>query len=247
MTNIKTVANVDVPMKKFTFKYSLTTLLLIPIFVYLGFWQLDRYHEKIASQPMLENQQDLKILEIQEITTRIPYRYRQLTVTGHFLNTHPIYLDNQILKGQIGYRIMTPFKPIGQANTLLIDRGWIPAGNNRDELPSIKPVFGKQTLIGIINLPSNSLQLPKLSHKNIDKPFRVQRIDFADLSFLLSQPLYPFILQLHPNDPRGFNIQPITFNTPATRHLAYAIQWVTMALAVLVYYIVINRYRCSHT
>lgn len=248
MTNIKTVANVDVPMKKLAFKYSLTTLLLIPVFVYLGFWQLDRYHEKKSNLTMLENRQHLPVMDIIQADMAVnPNRYRPLKVTGHFLNDHQIYLDNQILKGQPGYRVITPFKPLEQAKILLVDRGWIPVGKSRDELPLIKPMIGKQTLVGIINLPSNGLVLPNLSHKTSDKPFRVQRINFVNLESLLAQKLYPFILQLLPKDPLGFNIQPITFNTPPSRHMAYAIQWFAMALAVFIYYITINRRRYHHT
>lgn len=256
MTNINTVANVDVLMKKLTFKYSLTTLLLIPVFVYLGFWQIDRYHEKLNQQQMLENRMHaptmkiIPITNVRAITSVRPYRYRQLEVIGHFLNERQIYIDNQIVKGQVGYRVLTPFQPIGQPKILLVDRGWIPLGKSRNEMPLVKPVLGQQTLIGTINLPSNGLQLSHLFNKTQDKtmsqiswPLRVQQIDFTNLASLLSQKLIPFILQLNLHDPIGFNIQPITFNPPPSRHMAYAIQWFAMALAVLIYYLVINRKR----
>lgn len=256
MTNIKTVANVDVLMKKLTFKYSLTTLLLIPVFVYLGFWQIDRYHEKQNQQRMLENRMHAPVMkmiptsDVRAITSVRPYRYRQLEVIGHFLNERQIYLDNQIVKGRVGYRVLTPFQPIGQSDILLIDRGWIPIGKSRDEMPLVKPVLGQQTLIGTINLPTNGIQLSNLFNKTQDKtmsqiswPLRVQRIDFENLASLLSQKLTPFILQLNPQDSIGFNIQPITFNPPPSRHLGYAIQWFAMALAVLIYYLVINTAR----
>lgn len=249
MTNINTVANVDVFMKKLSFKYSLTTLLLIPVFVYLGFWQIDRYHEKQIPQQALESRFSLPI--INKITHFDPtLRYRQLQITGHFLNKHQIYLDNQIVKGQVGYRVLTPFQPIGQSDILLVDRGWIPLGKSRDEMPLVKPVLGQQTLIGTINLPANGLQLSNLFNKTQNKanhqiswPLRVQHVDFENLASLLSQKLTPFILQLNPQDSNGFSIQPITFNPPPMRHMAYAIQWFAMALAVLIYYLVINCYR----
>lgn len=249
MTNINTVANVDVLMKKLAFKYSLTTLLLIPVFVYLGFWQIARYHEKQNQQQALESRFNLPIINGM-IDFDPTMRYRKLQITGQFLNKRQIYLDNQIVKGQVGYRVLTPFQPIGQSDILLIDRGWIPIGKSRDEMPIIKPVLGQQTLIGTINLPTNGIQLSNLFNKTQNKanhqiswPLRVQRIDFENLASLLSQKLSPFILQLNPQDPHGFNIQPITFNPPPSRHLGYAIQWFAMALAVLIYYLVINHYR----
>ncbi|HXH54552.1 MAG TPA: SURF1 family protein [Gammaproteobacteria bacterium] len=229
---------------------SLTTLLLIPLLVYLGFWQMARYHEKLNNQQSLVSRMNSPLIH------KIPpsmaqfdslLRYRQLKITGHFLNARQIYLDNQTLNRQVGYRVITPFQPIGQSKILLIDRGWIPLGKSRNELPSIKPVLSEQTLIGTINLPAHGLQLNNLfsqtSHKimnSISWPLRVQRIEFLNLESLLLQKLYPFILQLNPQDPMGFNIQPITFNPPPSRHLGYAIQWFAMAIAVLLYYFVIN-------
>ena len=228
---------------------SLTTLLLIPLFVSLGLWQMDRYHEKLNSQQELASRINSAVIHhISDATQLDPLlRYRQLQVTGHFLNEHQIYLDNQIQNGQVGYRVITPFKPIGQSKILLVDRGWISLGKSRDELPIIKPVLLEKTLIGTINLPANGLQLLNLFSKTPEKkmnqiswPLRTQRIEFLNLESLLSQNLYPFILQLNPQDSVGFNIQPITFNPPPSRHLGYAIQWFAIAIAVLIYYFMIN-------
>jgi surfeit locus 1 family protein len=252
-------------MKKLAFKLgrwtfapgfisSLTTLLLIPLFVYLGFWQMDRYHEKLNNQQALVSRMNAPVLQvIHHISPNaIPLdpllRYRQLQVTGRFLNTRQIYLDNQIVQGQAGYRVITPFQPIGESTILLIDRGWIPIGKSRNELPIIKPVLsGQTTLIGTINLPANGLPLnnlfskmPEKTIKQISWPLRIQRIEFLNLESIFLQKLHPFILQLNPKDPIGFNIQTITFNPPPSRHLGYAIQWFIMAISVLFYYLVIN-------
>ncbi len=238
MTNINAVANVEVLMKKRILQYGyLATVLLITLFVYLGFWQIDRYYQKQTLQQNLEERFNLPI--IHEIADFDPgLRYRQLQVTGHFLNEHQIYLDNQIVKGQVGYRVITPFQVIGQPKILLVDRGWIPLGISRDHMPTIKPVLGQITLIGTLNLPTNALKLTSLfNHKTTTQnswPLRIQRIDFAHLTSLLSQNLYPYIVQLNPEDPSGFDIQPITFNPPPSRHMGYAIQWFTMALVLFI-------------
>lgn len=268
MVNINTVANVDGFMKKLTLQLgrwtftpgwvsSLATVLLIPLLVYLGFWQLDRYHEKLNNQQALVSRMNFPVIHhISPDVTRLdpPLRYRQLQITGHFLNEHQIYLDNQIVQGQVGYRVITPFQPIGQSKMLLVDRGWIPLGKSRNELPTIKPELSEQTLVGTINLPVNGLQLNQLFNKTPEKtmdqiswPRRVQGIAFENLESLLLQKLYPFILQLNPEDPMGFNIQPITFNPPPSRHLGYAIQWLIMAAALLSYYLVINLHRRAKT
>lgn len=258
---MNTVANVDECMKKLALQLgswkfspgllsSLVTLLLMPLFVYLGFWQMTRYQEKLNHQQALITRTHAPIIQdIPASNTELNplLRYRQLKVTGHFLNEHQIYLDNQIVQGQAGYRVITPFKLIGEPKLLLVDRGWIPLGKSRNELPIVKTMLQQQTLIGTINLPVNGLQFHNWFSRAAEKtttqnawPFRTQRIEFLNLELLLSQKLYPFILQLNPQDPLGFSIQPITFNPPPSRHLGYAIQWFIMAGAVLLYYLVIN-------
>lgn len=237
MTNINAVANVEVPMKKRILQYGyLATVLLIALFVYLGFWQIDRYHQKQTLQQNLAERFNLPI--IHKITNFDPgLRYRQLQVTGHFVNERQIYLDNQIVKGQVGYRVITPFQIIGQSDILLVDRGWIPLGISRDQIPTVKPLLGQQTLTGTINLPTNGLKLVNIFKKTTYQhtwPYRAQYIDFTQLASRLSQNLYPFIVQLNPQDPMGFNIQPITFNPPPSRHMGYAIQWFAMALVLFI-------------
>lgn len=261
MPNINTVINVDGLMKKcalqlnrWTFNpgwiSSLTTLLLIPLLVYLGFWQLARYQEKSNNQHALASRMNAPVIhDLSLITTPLEpsLRYRQLQVTGYFLNAYQIYLDNQTYNGHVGYRVITPFQPIGGSKILLVDRGWIPMGKSRNELPIIKPVLSKQTLTGTINLPTHGLALDNLFSKTPKKtisqttwPLRTSRIEFLNLESRLLQKLHPFILQLNLQDPIGFNIQAISFNPPPSRHMAYAIQWFAMAIAVLIYYFMIN-------
>ena len=167
-----------------------------------------------------------------------------MQVTGQFINTHPILLDNQVLNGQVGYRVITPFLPSLSSRMILVDRGWIPIPNTRTLLPSFTPILGTVTLCGIINNPvSPGLQLKKIQPAPNIWPLRVQSVDFEELSVMLATNLYPFMLQLKPGDIYGFNIPAQSFTISATRHLGYAIQWFTLAFASLIYYLVTNSYR----
>ncbi len=267
------VANVDVFMKKLVLsigawqfspglRSSLITLLLFPLFVYLGFWQWGRYEGKKIQQQELESRINEPVLlltpspalrapspasgrgEEEFNKNNIQYiRYRQLQVTGHFLNEKTLLLDNQILSGKVGYRVITPFQATDSQQLLLIDRGWIPLGQSRNELPIIHPVLGKKTLIGTLHQPVSGLLLKDIPLPQNTWPLRIQRINFDELSKHYGQSLFPFLLQLHENDPNGFASLPLTPALPPIKHLAYAIQWLALALGLLIYYLAINARR----
>ena len=46
-------------------------------------------------------------------------------------------IDNTIYKGIAGYKVLTPLISNSLDRIVLVDRGWVPAGNNRDKLPDI--------------------------------------------------------------------------------------------------------------
>lgn len=240
-----------VQLKAFIFKpslaSSLVTLLILPLLVYLGVWQLSRWEEKKILQQTVEQ----RLLAAprpfsQPVINDIP-RFSRITVTGSFLNDHQILLDNQMYKGQAGYHVYTPFLPTGETKLLLINRGWIPLGSTRKDLPKIAPVVGTVTLTGIINQPTSGLQLDNPTPKPaITWPFVAQSIDFAALSSLLNRACFPFILQLTEENPTvGFIPAPISQGISANRHLGYAVQWFTMAVVAGFYYLVINSRRKS--
>lgn len=267
ISNMSVVANKDVFMKKPILQIgqwsfspgilsSLSTLLLLLLFVQLGFWQLSRSNEKLMKQKELENRIKQPGLTLtSNLQTKLidpkkfkDFRYQQLEVKGQFLQQNHILLDNQIFKGQAGYRVITPLLLHANSQLILVDRGWIPLLNGRQTLPNLNTVKGTLILKGRLNQIPHGIQLKKipLSPLSLQWPLIIQQLDFKALSNLLGFEIYPFVLQLETNDPHSFNVLPFSFGLSATRHLGYAIQWFTMAIASLIYYVVINCYRLKH-
>lgn len=232
---------------------SCITLLLIPCFVYLGYWQLDRAALKTELEQTFTNHLKAPILPFSALfTTEDPeklakkFRYRRVQVKGYFINQFTFFLDNQIVEGKVGYKVFTPFKPHDSPTLLLIDRGWVPIVNSRSHLPSIHPIKGEVTVIGMINLPSHGLKLKSAKSQSNQWPLVVQYLDFKVLSIHFKQNFYPFLLQTESKTAFSYQVPPITFTVSAKRHLGYAIQWFTIAFATLIYYLGINSYRIKH-
>lgn len=229
---------------------SLLTLLLLPLFVQLGFWQLFRMQQKIDIQQELTLRMaetplkfDQRLKDLREDTLQT-IKYRRLSVIGQFLNQHSILLDNQTLNGKVGYLVITPFKPADTSDIIiLVNRGFIPAGPTRLIPPPIKEA-NELNLLGTLTPAKHgvlSKQAP-LEQPTV-WPIQIQKIEYAELSKLFNKNVLPFILELQKNHPDNFQVVPLNFNLQANRHLGYAVQWFTIAFVALIYYLVINTRR----
>jgi len=260
---------------------SLATVLLFPLFVYLGFWQLQRMEFKqnleaqrklaIQQEPMtiqewqnaLQNRKSSKLLDSSGVsktskslktpkTLQAPdqmfptdiielFRYRHLSLVGTFLQNKNILLDNQVLNGQPGYRILTPFQANEHNILILVDRGFIPWGENRSKLPLIPEITEVIRITGMLTHLSQGFLLKEEAILAQELwPLQIQSLDYTKLSTKLRQTLYPVLLQLPHNSPYTFQSMPPSLGLTPSRHLGYAIQWFTMALAILIYYLVVN-------
>jgi surfeit locus 1 family protein len=225
---------------------SLVTVLLLPLFVYLGCWQLQRMHQKEWFEKAIAHQSNDTIIQLDRLAPTFveqhfdQFQYRQVSLTGRFL-ANPIFLDNQILDKQLGYRVLMPFLLTNHNHLILIDRGWIPNPGSRNILPSISARTGTVTLTGNLIQIKPGLILQKESIPTpASWPIRVQSIDYTVLSKILEHPLLQFIVQLSAGQPDGFKTLPLNIGMPSKRHLGYALQWFTMAIVILIYYGVIN-------
>ena len=63
-----------------------------------------------------------------------------------------ILIDNQIDKSKAGYKIFTPFY-LNERKLIMIDRGWIPQGNTRNDLPDIAFTSSKIRVVGTLVIP----------------------------------------------------------------------------------------------
>lgn len=226
-------------------KLTLIGILLVAFLCSLGFWQLARAKEKrilIASftartlhSPLLASA--LKSTE--------DLRYYRAELTGHFDNAHSLLLDNKIVDGKVGYEVYTPFIAQGLSDTVLIDRGFIPMGISRQDIPAIKNISGKVKLLGMLNSSPKYVAFgPMEADAKKSWPLRVE---YLDLNKLHPKP-YPFILILDAKDPAAYEIQWQAFETmPPERHIGYAVQWFALALTLLILCVVLNRkhQRCT--
>ena len=140
---------------QFQFKPPLITTLIacvvFSILVSLGLWQLERAEYKALTQQILEENRTLPELEIlAPLKSDGKYRYRSVRIEGQFDVDHQYLLDNRIYKGRPGFLVITPFLYANKKAAVLVNRGWLPLGKTRQELPEITVAENQQVIKGIL-------------------------------------------------------------------------------------------------
>jgi len=213
-------------------------IFFIVVTVMLGNWQLSRAQEKEERQTQLNQLSQQPVISIPTSPIKLEdYLFRKVEVHGTYVPTHTIYLDNKILRGRVGYQIITPVK-LGESSVhVLINRGWIAAGRTRSELPDIPTPTGKVTVSGIAESPT--MRTLELSTETVSgQVWENLHLDrYRKATGLTLQPL--IVLQEN-NVKDGLLREWTRPDSGASRNLGYAFQWFSMALAILILYLVLN-------
>jgi len=221
------VTNIRLPWLVFT-------LLVLALLINLGLWQSDRALQKeqrLDRIEQLSNQDALTLLQVLEQPSDeindLPIR-----LEGEFIHEQQFLLDNQVNKGQLGYRVYQVFS-VGK-KSILVNLGWVLGSINRQELPEIKPIIGHYELKGHVRVIEAGILLMEQQLLKNQWPLRVQQIELEKFSQVIDAQLLPFVVYLDKTDKVGYkkNWQPIVM--PPEKHRAYAFQWFSLAFAWLV-------------
>jgi len=225
---------------------TLVFLLLFPFLVSLGLWQLDRAHEKEALlKARAERQQDLPLdLGVMHSLTAED-RFRPARAYGHFLPQQQWLQDNRVRASQPGYHVYSLFELSGSAGrAVLVNRGWVPVGLDRAQLPNLPLPDGELTLQGRLDQPASvGIALGEVDYTlaglSVLPYLNVQKLGQA-----IARDLLPMALVLDAGQPAVLtpDPMPVTQMGPE-KHLGYAVQWFGLATALLMIYVGLNTRR----
>lgn len=195
----------------------------------LGFWQLDRADEKrgIESAIVLAQSNPAQLVEADDIHTKEHYR---VLLNGYFDTNKQFIYDNQIVKGNAGYYVLTPFV-LNVETAILVNRGFVPWYGKRGELVDIEIDSNLSTIeVGLIK-PKQRIEL-KPQEIDTTFPILIQSLDLDQLSQLSNYKIIPMLAQLDVKASNGFFRQWKPFYGSVDKHLGYALQWFLMALVL---------------
>lgn len=223
---------------------TLAVVAILPLLLALGFWQLDRSEQKRLLQQSFIEKSEQRPVSITEINAADPgEHYRRILAEGHYDSQRQILLDNQVQAGRPGFHVYTPFKLAGMEAAVLINRGWVPLGPTRQQLPEIVVGNDPISIDGRIAQPANpGLLLDNILSEKPAWPQIVQHIDYDQLAEMLGYTLLPAVVLLDAGSQRGYvrTWQPTFGGFGPERHLGYAVQWFALAITLIILYLVIN-------
>lgn len=225
-------------IKKFLLPLSIGGIFIL-LMVLAGFWQLDRAKQKLEIKAGYARALEQPVYSIAESDV-LPEAalYQRIRLKGHFINEHQFLLDNQVysegLNKQIGYDVITPFV-IGNGQTVLVNRGWVAAGSNRDQLPNVNiRVDGqKQEITGLVSIPMPGYRLGEMD-ADLRWPRVIQYIDFDKISARLQQKIHPSLIILDAGQANVYHYHWKLIADNPEKHYSYALQWFGMALALVI-------------
>lgn len=222
---------------------SIVTVLLLALLLSLGFWQLDRAEQKRALlAAYAERPNDAPIQLSSGFVPGPEWRYRHVQVTGSYDAAHQFLLDNRVHQGRAGYQVLTPLRIAGADVAVLVNRGWVPQGATRADLPPLPvPTDAQVRIEGMIDFPPEKVfALGEGEDRDPGWPKVLQRVRLDLQAQQLNARLLPLVVLLAPEQPGGFVREWTPVVIGPERHVGYAVQWFALAATLVILYILAN-------
>lgn len=228
-------------LRMFSRRWILTTVLVIcamGVLIRLGIWQLDRLESRRSFNTRVQAQVEAAPLDLNQeaaVPDLAEMEYRKVSVSGTYDHSNQIALRNQYWGNQWGVHLVTPLLLSGSDQTILVDRGWIPAEDFQSGDWSKFDEPGVVSVTGILRRSQEKADFGSRSDPQV-KSGDVHAtawnfVNIERLSVLMSSTLLPAYIQQAP-DPSWtslpYRYQP-TLDLTEGPHFGYALQWFTFA------------------
>ncbi len=221
----------------------LFALVFVPVTFVLGVWQYNRGLEKeivIAAIDAMSEQEPITITSSQQLMTSTN-NYQPVKLKGRLWTNQSFLLDNQVRNGIGGYQVLTPLE-LENNQRVLINRGWIQAPLDREQLPEIGNGVFQVEEQGTIYFPK-PFTLKRQQIFNREKmpwPKRIQAIEVELLASYFEGELFDYTIRIHPDSPLAYDVDWEVNIIPPRRHYGYAFQWFALSLVLLVMTMIAN-------
>jgi cytochrome oxidase assembly protein ShyY1 len=223
----------------------LVVVILVVVFVSLGFWQLRRLEERQLTNAVGESRSQAAPVDIEVLLGAAgndadSLEYRLATATGLFQPEHEVLIRSQVYQGAAGFHVITPLLS-EEGSAVLVDRGWVPLG--MDEVPVVEaaPPEGEVTVAGWVR-PTQQRQALGPADPEDGRLVAMNRVDINRIQDQVPFDLAPVYLSLLGDQETG---QPILAAAPTFEnegpHLGYAIQWFGFTVIGIVGYFMLIR------
>ena len=214
-------------------KLTVFVALFLPLLIALGFWQLDRAHDK---QAIGEVQDAAASRPPQTLDTRddvAPGHLARVRIGGRLDVERLVLLDNRTHEGRVGYEVFALLDQGEEAPALLLGFGWVPAPQLREDLPVPRLPSGPVSLLGVVVRDADQAPVFGEVMESDIWPLRVQRLDLAQIAEVLDRPVYAWPVMVAAGEPgvQTHVFEPVRMS--ANTHFGYAVQWFGLATVLV--------------
>ncbi len=221
---------------------TLATFAMLPLLLWLGYWQLDRAAQKRELLSRYASGGEY-VLDLNTAGAELRGElFQQVTVTGAFDSDRQVLLDGMVRDRLSGYHVLTPLRLADGRGWIMVNRGWVAPGASRAQLPAVDVGGQSRTVQGRLStFPQAGMRLGD-NPTDASAPWpRVMLYPTPqEVQALFDQPVLPRVVLLAPEDKDGY----VRDWTPATiapeRHLAYAAQWFAFAATLFSIFLILN-------
>lgn len=212
---------------------SILALGLAPVVFALGVWQLSRAEEK---RVLIEDRYArMGALPVSESELDAAPPFTRVRLEGGFDPDRIFFLDNQIIDGETGYAVLHVYESRHGAR-YLVNRGWVAAPGNRDELPDVGvPVA---PVITALVWPFTGLQpIFEADPWGEGWPKRVQRLELDRMAGVAAVAVAAE-LRLEAGQPGALTPLPDATTLNPGKNTGYAAQWFGIGTVLLAGWVV---------
>lgn len=216
------------------------TLVVIITCLTLANWQHTRAQDKQQRLDSISKVQEQGVMswsELVNLPESMDKTGIKLQLTGRLQSHQYWLLDNRVYKQQVGFDVLAMFYPEKSKQAIIVNLGWTKAPKNRNEalhvdLPT--QVFTLQMQLKQGDLAGFYLQEQQVNNGNWPK-----QIQYIDLEIMQQESATQLTNFIGYSSLEQFSLQP-HYNPvvmPPEKHLAYALQWLLLALAALLIFL----------
>jgi len=216
---------------------SLAAAAFIALTVALGGWQTRRAEEKLEVGRRIDAAANDPVLQLPSVRVdAAAFERRRVAARGTFIARDTFFLDNKVVRGAAGYEVLTPLRPERGGVHVLVNRGWIAAGE-RSTLPSVPTPESLQTIEGTAVVPGS--RILELAPESESGRLR-QHLVLSREEKRLGVSLQPFVIEQTSDAGDGLVREWERPDGGVERHRSYALQWYSFAALAAVLYVALG-------
>lgn len=211
-------------------------LAFLPLLIILGFWQLERADEKREMQAQMDANRSAVAQTLEELQQHADPSWRPLYLQGRFDPERIWLLDNRIRGGQAGVEVLQVFDDQQSGLSLVVNRGWLAWPDRRLRPVVTTPEHNVQLDAEALPGAEDGFSLGQSSGTS-DWPRLISRVDLASMTAGVDRPLVAWTARLKTGSQAAFKLDWPALPMTASKHVAYAVQWFALAIALLALFI----------